>query len=244
MKTSNKIILAIIIVPLLVVTLVNITVYAKYKAGDMVSAGSADDKRYTRTSFQNIRHIAIYALNNCRIVPSDSLLLQIQKEASGSLRYEVHGDSLVIHGEPQNGSGRGIEPGERNFQDVKLFVPLMASILVDNSSVELSGNADSAKAASYVFSVVNRGSIQVRNSEKLVYFKGLSIQASKANGIELTAETRVEDLQLSIVGGEFADNGASIQQLTIHADKESRLSLTGDNLQRVNNVPSPDSGRK
>jgi hypothetical protein len=122
---------------------------------------------------------------------------------------------------------------------VKLFVPLMASILVSNSSVTVRGAEDSTKAPSYVFSVVSDSKLEVADTEKPVYFKGLSIQASRANGIELTAQTKIEDLQLMLVETNFSDNGAAVQRLSVAADKESYITLKGENLQRLDTARKP-----
>ncbi len=243
MRTSNKLILGILIGPLLILTLLNLALYAKYKAGNYVSFKSVQEDRFIRMSLPNISHIAVYGLENVRIVSSDSLKLEIEKDSRGHLHYAIKGDSLIIHGDSVITRYNGTTDVERSYQDVNLYLPIApATILADNSGITVKGTKDSVKAASYYFSVVNNATVKVDqdgDDTTHVYFKGLTIHASHAAGIELTAATRINDLQLTMIESPFADNGASIDKLTIEADKKSSVFLKGDNLQKVNVVKQP-----
>ncbi|MFT3936643.1 MAG: hypothetical protein QM726_23665 [Chitinophagaceae bacterium] len=240
MKTSNKIILGIFTLPLLILTLLQLALYAKYKSGNYISMKVEQENRFIKKSFTNISHIAVYGINNCSIMPSDSLRLEIEKSENGHLHFAVVGDSLIIHGDTIVSRGDGRTEAERSYQDVNLYLPLATvGILANNSDVSLKGSKDSTKSASYFFSVVNDGSLKVEDGgddNTHVYFKGLTINASHSSGIELTSHTRVNDLQLTMVESAFTDNGAMIDKLMIDADKLSNISLKGDNLRKLNMV--------
>jgi len=243
MKTSNKIVLGIFVGPLLLLTLLQVTLYAKYKSGHYVSMQSVQEDRFIHVPLTNISHIAVYGLNNFKIMPSDNLKLEIEKEEISHLHYIVKGDSLIIHGDTLLTRSNGDKQTERSYQDVNLYLPMAAAtILADNAEVTLLGSKDSVKARSYYFSIVNDASLKVdQNGEetKPVYFKGLTIKASHSSGIELTAQTRVMDLELTMIESAFTDNGASIEKLAVDADKVSNITLKGDNLRKVNAVKQP-----
>jgi hypothetical protein len=237
MRTSNKILLGIFLTPLLILTLIQVALYAKYKSGNYVSMKTVQENRFIRKTLKNISNVKVYGLNNFRIMPSDSLRLEIEKDENSHLHYTITGNSLIIHGDSTgprlNGSGDII----RSYQAVNLYLPSGATITADNSEVTVQGSKDSLKATSYHFSIVNSGSLKVDengNDSNHVYFKGLTIQASHSSGIELTAYSSILELQLTMIESAFTDNGASIDKLVINADKASNITLKGDNLGKLN----------
>jgi len=238
MKTSNKIILGIFLAPLLVLTGIQMSLYAKYKSGHYVMMKSVQEDRFVRQVLTNISHIAVYGLNNFRIKPSASMQLEIEKNENTHLHYIVKGDSLIIHGDTVIDRANGSKDTERSYQDVNFYLPMAAiSVLADNSEVTLEGSSDSTSAKSYNFSFINGTNLRINesgNDTSHVYFKGLTIQASHSSGIELTAQTSIADLQLTMIKSTFTDNGAAIGKLMIDADKVSDISLKGDNLRKLN----------
>ena len=238
MRTSNKIILGIFLAPLLILTCIQMALYAKYKSGHYVTMKSVQEDRFVRQALTNISHIAVYGLNNFRIKPSASMQLEIEKDENAHLHYIVKGDSLIIHGDTVINRANGSKDTERSYQDVNFYLPMTAiSVLADNSEVELEGSRDSASAKSYYFSVVNGAGLKINENgddSNHVYFKGLTIQASQSSGIELTAQTSIVDLQLTMIKSAFTDNGALIDRLMIDADKVSNITLKGDNLRKLN----------
>ena len=242
MRTSNKIILGIFLAPLVAVTAINLTLYAKYKSGSYVSMKAVQDDRFTRIKLSNTNKIAVYGLSNFSIIPSDSMKLEIEKNGHGHLHYTISADSIVIHGDSTIQRANGKKEVERSYEDVNLFLPAGVVLFADNTDVSVKGNKDSTKAASYQFSIVNDATLKVvqeGDDSTHVYFKTLNIQASKSAGIELTAHTKITDLTLSLIMSAFTDNGASIDKLTIASDKVSNISLKGDNLNKVNAAKQP-----
>jgi hypothetical protein len=237
MRTSNKILLGIFAGPLVILTLIHVSLYAKYKSGNYVAMKTVNEDRFVRHSLKNITHIAVYGLNNFRMVHSDSSTLEMEKNEDGHLHYTINGDSLVIHGDSMiNRPGQASEP-ERSYQAVTVYLPAPAIVTADNTEVTLQGTTDSLKAGSYQFSLTHSASFKVEengNDATPVYFKELVIQASHAAGIEFTGNTSMAELQLTMVESEFTDNGASIGKLTVNADKVSTITLKGDNLKKLN----------
>jgi hypothetical protein len=239
MRTSNKILLGIFIGPLIIITLIQLTLYAKYKSGHYVIMKTVQQDRFIHYAPKNINHIAVYGLNNFRIISSDSLKLEIEKDENSHLHYIIKGDSLIIHGDTviNNPAARRSSDIERSYQNVNLYLPSLAGILADNSDVVLEGTNDSLKAKSFHFDVINSSSIKVDDKggdTSHTYFKEITIKAFHSSGIELTARSRVNDFQLSMIESSFEDNGAFIDKLTIDADKSSNISLKGENLKKLN----------
>lgn len=242
MRTSNKILLGIFLVPLIILTLIHVTLYAKLKSGHYVAMKTVQEDRFMRYAPKNINSIAVYGLNNFNIMPSDSLKLEIEKVPNSHLHYAIRGDSLIILGDSGINRPGGSADAERSYQVVNLYIPSAANILADNSDVNLRGSKDSLKANSYHFSLSGSAGLKIDddgNDSAHVYFKVLTIQASHSDGIELTARSHVADLQLTLVESAFTDNGASIDKLLINADKPSSITLKGDNLAKLNLIKKP-----
>jgi hypothetical protein len=242
MRTSNKILLGIFLGPLIILTLLQLTLYAKLKSGHFVVLKTVQEDRYIRLAPKNINNIAVYGLNNFRIISSDSLKLEIEKDERSHLHYVISGDSLIIHGDSIiNQPGRESDI-ERSYQSVNLYLPSVVAIAADNSDITVEGSKDSLNAKSYHFTLTNSAGLKIEDNgddSKQVYFKTLGIQASHSAGIELTGHTCVSDLQLSLIQSAFTDNGAFVNQLSIDADKTSNISLKGDNLQKLNLIKKP-----
>ena len=237
MRTSNKILLGILLLPLFILASLNAALYAKYKSGHYTTMKSVKEDRYTRRPLKNIHKIAVYGLENLRIIPSDTMRLEIERDSRGHLHYTINGDSLIIHGDTTITRPGGARDTERSYQDVNLYLPSSAIIAADNSGVNIRGSKDSLKAASYQLTLTNAASLTVADNgadSNPVYFKSFIIKASNAPQIELAPHARISDLQLSMIESVFNDNGASIDKLTVNADKTSNITLKGDNIGRMN----------
>jgi hypothetical protein len=242
MRTSNKILLGIFLGPLIILTLIHVSLYAKYKSGNYVSMKIVEEDQYIRQPLKNITHIAVYGLNNFRIVPSDSAKLEIEKHDESHLHFTINGDSLIIHGDSI--INRAGQPGntERSYQAVYVYLPVSATIIAVNSEITVGGSPDSLKAKSYQLHLSSSASFKVEQNgddSTPVYFKEMIIHADHASGIEFTANAKVGELQLNLVESEFTDNGASINKLTVDADKVSTITLKGDNLKKANLTKQP-----
>jgi len=234
MKTSNKILLGIFLSPLLVIAAINLALYAKYKSGHYVAMATVEQDRFIRETLGNIRYVAVYGINNLGIQSADTAKLEIEKDAHGHLHYNIHGDSLIIHGD--SAVRRGMENEIlRSYQSVNLYLPGDIYIIADNSDVYLKGSKDSTKAKSYQFQLSGSASCKMRETDPetaLRYFNTIVVQAKEAQ-MELSANARIRQLSLSLQHAGFNDNNALIEGLSIDADKASSLTLKGDNLKKM-----------
>ncbi len=238
MRTSNKIIAGIFIVPLVILTLIQAALYAKLQTGHYLAMKTVIKDRFTRHPLNAITGVQVYGLNNFRIIPADSSVLEIENDKNGHLHYTISGNTLVIHGDSTI-----IRPGreneiEKNYQEINLYLPGNIAIAADNAEVKLQGSKDSTKANSYQLSLATDANLQIEENgdDKGIsaFFRNISIQAAHANNIEIGHHTRIADLQLHVKATDFTDNGASIGKLTIEADSLSAITLKGVNLNKLN----------
>lgn len=235
MKTSNKILLGIFLSPLLIIAAINMTLYAKYKSGHYIAMTTVERDRFIRQPLKNISYVAVYGLNNFTVKAADTARLQIEKDEHGHLHYSIHGDSLIIHGDSLLNKARENEI-LRSYQSVTLYLPGEINILADNTDIYLAGSTDSTKGRSLHLQLSNSSRCEVPDdfdNAKLQYFNVLSVHANNANGIELSGAAHIDALNLVLANTPFDDKSAVINKLVISADKNSSLTLKGDNLEKL-----------
>ncbi len=237
MRTSNKIILGIFLTPLLILTMIHLTLFAKYKSGNYIAMKTVTEDRFERLALTHIISVSVYGLNNFTVIPSDTTKLEIEKDHN-RLSYVVNGDSLVVRGDTANAAQN---KSNRNYQAVNIYLAPGTAIKASNSAVLLRGSKDSLKAWSYSIALNSSSSFSIGEhaGSEPVYINELAIAATGGSNIELTGSSRINTLQLHLQNTEFTDNGASVNHLSIIADKKSVVVLTGDNLARVNLVKQP-----
>lgn len=235
MKTSNKILLGTLVVPLLVITLIHVSLYAKYRSGRYVSMKSVEEDRFTRLPLKHITTVALYGLTNVSISASGAARMEIEKNGSSQFHYNIHGDSLIIHGDSTVKRADGSEEIERSYQAVNIYLPAPATIAARESQLKITGSSDSLGATSYHFSLIN-SDFKMENDygdSTHAYFKTIYIQADHSSEIELNQNATLQELELNLLESAFTDNGASINKLTVATDKGSTVTLKGSNLQKT-----------
>ncbi len=237
MRTSNKILLGIFVLPLAVLATVNTALYTKYKAGHYVAMTTIEQERFIHQPLKTIKYVTVYGLNNFTLKQADTAKLEIEKDEHGHLHYSIIGDSLIIHGDSTI-KRAGDNEVLRSYQNVNLYLPDEVSITADNSNVYLQGAKDSVKAQSMELQLRNSSTCQIPdgdfdNATVPRYFNALSFQAAGSSGIELSNAARISTLNLDVTNSQFDDKSAAIGRLVISADKTSSLTLRGDNLQKL-----------
>ncbi len=243
MRTSNKILLGIFVVPLLMITALHITLFAKYKSGNYVAMKTVEEDRFIRPALKNIDSIAVFGLDNFSIVASDSLLVEIEKSKYGYLHYAIEGNILVIHGDSVIQHPDGSKDIQRSYQLVKLHLPSSIKIMADNSNLSLEGSTDSTKAGSYYFNLQHTSSFKTEENHwedsTYHYFKGITIKADRVANIELAAYGRIQQLNLTMLESQFIDNDAHIGEFNLNVDNNSAVTLKGGNLKKINAIKKP-----
>src|SRR5215467_11689967 len=97
MRTSNKILLSAFLIGLMIVLGIYLAVYIKYERADFTSLEMVDNSQeFEAMNFEQVKFISLFGLQNCALIPSDSLMLKIEKIPNGRTYYLRVGDSLYI----------------------------------------------------------------------------------------------------------------------------------------------------
>ena len=99
MKTSNKILLGILLTGFGYLACAQIALHIKYVNNDYTDPAKYNAFFYDEYKFSNVRHVRITGLAECNVIFSDSVKLSMRKAGSTIVTFNVRTDTLVIDGE-------------------------------------------------------------------------------------------------------------------------------------------------
>jgi len=237
MRTSNKILLTILLAIMTVFTGIHVALYAKYKSGSYTNFQDVQIGNIDRHDLKKMSHISITGLENVAIFPADTFHVDIEKIGFGEVSLNIEGDSLILRGDSTIKQPNKPDYVRRSNKNVSIYVPSDQIIVVNNSSLQLNGTVAPDKSQSYQFILKNESDIRLNendwNDSTIKYYRKLNILTGNSCKIELTAHAHIDELNLMLTGTEFTDRNAVINRLAVHSDSLSSLQISGGNLMNL-----------
>jgi hypothetical protein len=229
MKTSNKLLLGILLTILILTATVQLMVYAKYQRGEYTPFKREQFIPMTSLPVPAVRFILLKGMGSCAIKPSNTLRVEIQKDNARIIKHHLVNDTLVITGGAQNNDDQQ-ELG-RNHSLVNIYLPASVQLIGANCSFRTWGADDSASAPIYNISIEHSYLfISYSGAENaLVYFNQLNI-SSEGSSIDLDNHAVFNNLNLQFTDSKLNDQSATIRKLAIGADNSSSIELSGKNI--------------
>ncbi|MBN8859258.1 MAG: DUF2807 domain-containing protein [Sphingobacteriales bacterium] len=128
MKTSNKILLALFLLPFITVLFIMLTLHAKIKNGDYITDQQLEEKnnnRYTVQPFTEI-YLQNFRYGNVTITKADSFSIKYSKEIKDNIEYRLNGNRLFVK-----------SLGNNYYNRVVIYCPSFNSIEADSSAVSV-----------------------------------------------------------------------------------------------------------
>jgi hypothetical protein len=240
MKTSNKILLGVLLAFMLILTSLHLALFAKYKSGDFASAEQIPDNM-DRHSLPAIKYVSITGLVNCYLIShAEKPSIEINKEGKSRIAYKVVGDTLVVTGDSA-ATKEDYERGLRNHQLVNLKLPATEQVKLTYGSLFILGGDDSAQAPSYSIELVTNahlGIIQREPATTKAFFNRLNLVTNKSN-VELDDKTMINELNVRSVASNLIYKQASIKHMTMDVDSNTAVTLSGKNLKSLTEILKP-----
>ncbi|OQP63486.1 hypothetical protein A3860_24400 [Niastella vici] len=232
MKTSNKLLLGIFSIIILLTTIVQLMVYAKYKRGEYVTFNRDDYYDHVKINVPPTKFVSLIALGSCDLINSDTPRIEMREGRSGTLSYKVVNDTLIINGDSTL-TNNAMAGGTRNRQNVKLYLPVSVQIQTAFCNVYAKGALDSAHAPSYTVTLTKNSSFGISWADnKTTYFNQLLINGGFAN-IDLDDHAIINDLNLSMAHSSLDSKNALVKKMTLNYDDNSTIALSGRNLKAL-----------
>jgi hypothetical protein len=235
MKTSNKLLLGIFLSILLLTTTIQLMVFAKYKRGDYTPFHREEFYSLNKFTLPPVRFVSITGLGNCVISNSDSTRLEVQDYKDSQIVYSVQNETLIIN--VKNIANRSDNKNEPlSYKLVNVYVPASVLIKAASSHIRLAGAPDSANAPSFNVQLESGSNLGVYNKNQEdadMYFNRLQV-VSESSNIQLDDHIIINSLQLDrMVSSELDDKNALLKSITIHADDNSKVNLSGKNVKAL-----------
>jgi hypothetical protein len=232
MRTSNKILLATFLVAVLIVTGIQVALYAKIKNGDLVVFRNAEPPAsLERFETPNIKKVLVIGMEECRINYSDAARIELPKNWKQHLKWRVNGDSLVIEGN----NDRNYVMGERVYLPIEISLPGDVMLHARYANLFIRGAGDSTTAFSRSVSTENSHVFVIANDRDgaPVYWKKLVI-ASNMGEVTVSSGAEIGDMELTLNNNTvFSDEGAKFGSLSAIIDNTSKVSLHAGSLEKI-----------
>jgi len=239
MKTSDKLLLTLALLILGTFGAVHLTLYARMKAGHVLSVHSQSGWRPAYKG--KAPHLMILEGRiNVKVMPSDSFLIEIQEEAEGKVSYHPAGkDSLVVKGD----SILSINPHSyfQQYNDrpwITVHAPPHTNIRLNGVLALLQGSSQPGKLDLHVQSIYSQlwlgetyGSTGTDYPTQ--YYDSVQVQAENSK-LVLHQNATIHKLSVRLDElSEIIDQITTIDSIYIQHTPHSRINLTGDNLDKL-----------
>ena len=260
MRTSNKLILAFVVVVFGIFLAIHTVLHHKYVKGDFVAQEELWQENFVNHSLPKPRVIALNGTIWVNLIPADSFVLampRINKDPdAGMFKYDEtfkskdkrgsddaitwlqRGDTLYVTGTIRIPIRRPFSEWfyRRALPVVDIYASSFDNILLDHGQVCLRGvrSVGSRPAHLTVLNSTLWIGLQYTNSQHdpVEAFDSLNIAASNSS-IVVNSPARVRHFTAALKDSSvLTDQFSAIDSGTISASADSRIDLTGENLKR------------
>ena len=262
MKKSNKLLLLTAVLPLILLGLVHLSLYARYKAGNFVTEKQLRSERYERKELPAPVVLWVRGVDYVDVIPSDTFAVEFDKQITRKrtqvvqagmaaysylpeLHYSRRGDTLEIVGLNTDTLALLSHPGEKqgawSFPRITLYCRGIRTMAVEMGHVTLHQEKRPALAPASRLILNNSsfsiGDGDIDNTDLLpipYYYDTLRVEEAKSSSLLLSLNTAFRDLTVELDSSSFIDdNNAKIEALHIRCDEHSKINLNGANLRKV-----------
>ena len=236
MKTSNKILLGILLIGFGYLAYAQIALHIKYVNKDFTDPAKYYSFFYDEYKFNNVRYVHITGLAECNIIFSDSVKLSVEKSGINYVKFNTINDTLIVNGESHSNISAN-STLNRSPQNVRLYLPAGTGVVAINSNIKVKGNNKKDNGYSYRFDLTGCNLFTRYNNgiDSLDrYFDNLVINAGKNSQVILFHNDHFKTLDVTLDHSMINDYHAKIERMNITVDSTSAMVITGGNINKIN----------
>ena len=204
MKTSNVLLILLFVISISLTSAVPIVVNMKLKNREFVEAregGPYKQQKFSATKFISLNGPGTYVL-----IPSDSLMLEVETNQSKYITADQRGDTLFIN----NNASKYNALSKPRFN---VYLPLVEDVTCTDSNIELKGNLSPELARSYHIDLFNSKLVvkgrDIRFTPYRQFFDQLFVTGTNDSGIDLSSQVTIRNLSLVNIKNTVID-GSSV----------------------------------
>lgn len=215
MKTSNKILTGLFVLPFIIVFLISLALYAKIKSGNFISQKQQEIENSIIKNTTAFTDIDLSAFNNghVNIKHSDSFSIKYDKWERENIEYEQQGNKLILK----------TKPG-RDYNTATIFCPSFSNLNVNSLEV----NVDDMRLSNAIINLGENASLQFEAQAQ-----NLLIKAEKDASISFGSNAAIDTLNISLANGAALNknNDGLIKHLgTVQLSDSAMLSVDGKTM--------------
>jgi hypothetical protein len=236
MKTSNKILLGILLTGFGYLAYAQIALHIKYVNKDFTDPAKYNSFFNDEYKFNNVRHVRITGLAECNIIFSDSVKLLVEKSGINYIKFNTINDTLIVNGESYSNISAN-STLNRSPQNVKLYLPAGTDLVAINSNINIKGNNKKDNGYSYRFDLTGCNLFTRYNNgiDSLDrYFDKLVVIAGKNSQVILFRNDHFKTIDITLDHSMINDYHAKIERMNITTDSSSVVVVTGGNINNLN----------
>jgi len=232
MKTSNKILLGIFLVIILLTATVQLMVYAKYKRGDYVAFQRDKFIKVASVNLPVTRFVSVNNLGTCILINSNTIRFETDQDKVSNISYRLLNDTLIILGDTTL-SAEQLDRGLRNFQTIKIYLPANVAVNATSCNLFIDGSVDSAHAPAYNIHLSKSSDLNIRQGHGNPSYFGQLLINSDNSAITLDNPLDITEFNLTLANSRLYYTQATFRKLTINSDSSSSIALSGSNLKAL-----------
>jgi hypothetical protein len=219
MKTSNLILLILLTTCLFVVLSVPLMVRLKLDSGNYTQVDSDQTFEYDRLTFESVDVISIQNVALCTIVPSDSLMIDIERGDKKEFTTRLGRDSLVVR---NDGSS------ERHL---RIYVPQTIHIRAKDCNLLLKGTLSSLDSLNTEITLINSRAqvLPIFKDDRVQqYWARLALTGVDSSSAEISGAAIVSRLELKNLSKVKMGNHVFVDKMQTAFDVNKRVTSFSD----------------
>lgn len=236
MRTSNKILLGLLLTTILVFTSLFAAVRMKFVNGEIITSKEGINNAWSNAHRiqEPFKSVRIEGMGNVMIIPADSASLEIWKDGPGAQWTVKDGVLNIIN--PDLARRENGQPVTRSWTHVVLFLPKMDSIAAIFSEVTLRNSADSGKLSPSFNLYLDFTELAIENSgreQQPAFYDKLKVDVWNNSALRIRRDVHVNELEARFIGSRFEEDNTEFGKLSIQVDSSSDISIKGKNLRKA-----------
>ena len=219
MKTSNKILVTLLAIPLFFIAAIPLSLNWKLKHGDFTIARPDENYDTDEYKFPRVKFISLEGID-CMILPSDSMKIQVESQRAELVVLLQQNDTLRISLRNKAGS----------CPRMRLYVGGIEKISANNSKILLRGTLEPTNARSYSFDLSNSRlqTSTLSEQERLRQFINRLDVTGVKSSIDFSGAMVVEKLALVDIDDFAGDSTVSIKSIEVLYNNKSLVRSSGN----------------
>jgi hypothetical protein len=219
MKTSSLILIILTATCLLVVLSVPVIVRHNLNSGNYKRIDSDQTFDYDRQSFEGIDAISLENLESCTIVPSNSLMIDIEKSEKNENVVNIESGTLVVRNQPST-----------QFR-IRIFVPRKIRIKAKACNILLKGTLNSFDSMKTDITLIN-SRVRIRSifkDDKIEQFwDRLALTGVDSSEVEILDAVAINRLELKNISSVKMSSRVYVNKMQTWYDVNKRISSFSD----------------